>query len=235
MTSLNILSGGAAQGLVTSLQGAFRERCGFEIAGEFGAVGAMAGKLRGGMPADLVILTSALIADLARENLVASASISDVGRVETALAVRVADPPLSVDDAASLRDALLGADAIFVPDTKSSTAGIHVAKVLQQLGIADAVATRLKIHPNGATAMRHLAESNAARPIGCTQSTEIINTEGAKLSGPLPRGCDLSTLYTAAIATAASHARQAQVLIDLLTNRDQRELRTRAGFLDARN
>jgi molybdate transport system substrate-binding protein len=195
----------------------------------------MAGKLRGGMPADLVILTSALIADLARENLVASASIRDVGRVETALAVRVADPPLSVDDAASLRDALLGADAIFVPDTKSSTAGIHVAKVLQQLGIADAVATRLKIHPNGATAMRHLAESNAARPIGCTQSTEIINTEGAKLSGPLPRGCDLSTLYTAAIATAASHARQAQVLIDLLTNRDQRELRTRAGFLDARN
>jgi molybdate transport system substrate-binding protein len=235
MTSLNILSGGAAQGLVASLQGTFRERCGFEIAGEFGAVGAMAGKLRGGMPADLVILTSALIADLARENLVASASISDVGRVETALAVRVADPPLSVDDAASLRDALLGADAIFVPDTKSSTAGIHVAKVLQQLGIADAVATRLKIHPNGATAMRHLAESNAARPIGCTQSTEIINTEGAKLSGPLPRGCDLSTLYTAAIATAASHASQAQVLIDLLTNRDQRELRTRAGFLDARN
>jgi molybdate transport system substrate-binding protein len=235
MTSLNILSGGAAQGLVASLQGTFRERCGFEIAGEFGAVGAMAGKLRGGMPADLVILTSALIAYLARENLVASASISDVGRVETALAVRVADPPLSVDDAASLRDALLGADAIFVPDTKSSTAGIHVAKVLQQLGIADAVATRLKIHPNGATAMRHLAESNAARPIGCTQSTEIINTEGAKLSGPLPRGCDLSTLYTAAIATAASHARQAQVLIDLLTNRDQRELRTRAGFLDARN
>jgi molybdate transport system substrate-binding protein len=220
---------------VASLQGTFRERCGFEIAGEFGAVGAMAGKLRGGMPADLVILTSALIADLARENLVASASISDVGRVETALAVRVADPPLSVDDAASLRDALLGADAIFVPDTKSSTAGIHVAKVLQQLGIADAVATRLKIHPNGATAMRHLAESNAARPIGCTQSTEIINTEGAKLSGPLPRGCDVSTLYTAAIATAASHARQAQVLIDLLTNRDQRELRTRAGFLDARN
>jgi molybdate transport system substrate-binding protein len=39
MTSLNILSGGAAQGLVASLQGTFRERCGFEIAGEFGAVG----------------------------------------------------------------------------------------------------------------------------------------------------------------------------------------------------
>jgi molybdate transport system substrate-binding protein len=235
MTSLNILGGGAAQGLVASLGGKFRDRFGFDIAGEFGAVGAMAGKLRGGTKADLVILTSALIADLARENLVARASIRDVGRVETALAVRAADPPLSVDDAASLRDALLGADAIFVPDTKSSTAGIHVAKVLQQLGIADAVAARLKIHPNGATAMRHLAESNAARPIGCTQSTEIINTEGVKLSGPLPRGCDLSTLYTLAIATAASYPRQAQALADLLTNAEQQEMRARAGFLDTRN
>jgi molybdate transport system substrate-binding protein len=235
MTSLNILSGGAAQGLVASLAGKFRQRCGFDIAGEFGAVGAMAGKLRGGATADLVILSSALIADLARENLVARASIRDVGRVETALAVRATDPPLSVDDVASLRDALLGADAIFVPDTKSSTAGIHVAKVLQQLGIADAVAGRLKIHPNGATAMRHLAESNTARPIGCTQSTEIINTEGVKLSGPLPQGYDLSTLYTAAIATGAANARQAQFLIDLLTRADQREMRARVGFLEASN
>jgi molybdate transport system substrate-binding protein len=235
VTAFNILSGGAAQGLVASLAARFREQTGFDIAGEFGAVGAMAGRLRAGTPADLVILTSALIADLGRENLVVSASIADLGRVETAIAVRAADPPVTVDDAASLRDALLNADAIFVPDTRASTAGIHIATVLQQLGIAETVAERLRIYPNGATAMRHLAESDAGRPIGCTQSTEIINTSGVKLSGPLPRGCDLSTLYTAAIAAGAARPREAQVLIDLLTNRDQQELRTRAGFLEARN
>ena len=196
----------------------------------------MAGKLREGTPADIVILTAALIADLARENLVASASISRrrPGRNGAGRARRRSPCYRSMMRQACAMRCLALTRSLF-PIPKSSTAGIHVAKVLQQLGIADAVAARLKIHPNGATAMRHLAESNAARPIGCTQSTEIINTEGAKLSGSLPRGCDLSTLYTAAIATAASHARQAQVLIDLLTNRDQRELRTRAGFLDARN
>ena len=141
---------------------------------------------------------------------------------------------VTVNDAASLRAALLAADAIFVPDTKASTAGIHVAKVLQQLGIADAVAARLKIYPNGATAMRHLAASDAIRPIGCTQSTEIISTAGVVLSGSLPPGCELSTMYTAAVTTRAAHARQAELLIDLLTNADQRELRIRAGFLDAR-
>ncbi len=234
MTSLKILSGGAAQGLVASLAPKFTELTGLTIEGEFGAVGAMAGKLRGGWPADIVVLTAALIADLARENLVAGASISDIGRVETAIAVRSGDPLASVHDAASLREVLLGADAIFVPDTRVSTAGIHVAKVLQQLGIADDVADRLRIYPNGATAMRHLAETDALRPVGCTQSTEIINTRGVRLSGSLPGGCDLSTVYTAAIATGAAHAPQARTLIDLLTDANRRELRTQAGFLDAR-
>jgi molybdate transport system substrate-binding protein len=235
MTALNMLSGGAAQGLIASLAPKFREMTGFDIAGEFGAVGAMAEKLRKGTPADVVILTAKIIADLAGEDLVSKASISDVGLVETALAARASDPLVTVTDAASLRAAFLAADAIFVPDTRASTAGIHVARVLQQLGIAGDVAARLKIHPNGATAMRHLAESDAVRPIGCTQSTEIISTPGVVLSGSLPPGCELATLYTAAVATAAVNVRQAQGLIDLVIAPDQATLRKRAGFLDARN
>jgi len=233
MTTLNILSGGAAQGLVASVAPDFKALTGFEIGGEFGAVGAMAEKLRKGTPTDIVILTAKMIADLAGEKLVVPASVADIGLVETAMAVRTGDPLVAVKDAASLRDAFLAADAIFVPDTKASTAGIHVANVLLQLGIADAVAARLKIHPNGATAMRYLAESDAVKPIGCTQSTEIISTRGVTLSGSLPRGCELSTMYTAAVTTRAVAAKQAQSLIDLLTDADTRRRRIDAGFLDA--
>src|SRR6202165_2147205 len=234
MTALNILSGGAAQGLVTSLAPKFTQLTGFEIEGEFGAVGAMAEKLRKGMPADIVVLTAKMIADLAGENLIVRASISDIGLVETAVGVRAGDSLVTVNDAAALRAAFLAADAIFVPDTKASTAGIHVAKVLRQLGIAEDVAARLKIFPNGATAMRHLAASDALRPIGCTQSTEIISTAGVALSGSLPPGCELSTIYTAAVTTRTAAARQAQSLIDLLIAAEQHDARERAGFLNAR-
>jgi molybdate transport system substrate-binding protein len=233
MTDLNILSGGAAQGLVASLAPKFKALTGLGIAGEFGAVGAMADKLRAGTRADILILTAALIAKLAGENLAVPASISDVGVVETALAVRTGDPMVVANDAPGLRAAFLAADAIFVPDTKVSTAGIHVAKVLQQLDIEDEISARLKVFPNGATAMREMAASNAKRPLGCTQSTEIISTEGVMLSGSLPPGCELSTVYTAAVATRAVNARQAQALIELLIGAEQREFRTRAGFLDA--
>jgi len=231
MNNLNILSGGAAQGLVGSLAPAFKAETGFDIAGEFGAVGAMADKLRKGTPTDIVILTAALLATLAEQKLVVAASISDVGLVETALAVRAGDPKVMAPDEAGLREALLASDEIFVPDTRASTAGIHVASVLARLGIADAVAARLKIFPNGATAMRELAASDARRPIGCTQSTEIISTNGVVLSGSLPPGCELATMYTAGITTKAAHPSQAAALIGLLTGAGQREQRERAGFI----
>ena len=210
MTSLNILSGGAAHGLVASLAPRFKAETGFDISGEFGAVGAMADRLRRGQPADLVLLTVALMA---------------------ALAVRAGDPRVSVHDAAGLRAALLAADAIFLPDPVASTAGIHVAAVLQKLGIADAVASRLQVFPNGATAMQQLAQSDARRPIGCTQATEIITIDGVDLSGALPRGCELATVYAAGIAAHAAQAAAAQILIELLTAAESAALRSRAGFL----
>lgn len=232
MDHLSILSGGAAQGLVKSLVETFKSRTGLTIDGEFGAVGAMAEKLRAGRPTDIIILTEALVGTLAKKQLAVPSSIKNVGVVETALAVRADNPMVSAPDQAALRKALLAADAIYVPDIKASTAGIHVAKVLALLGIAKEVESRLKIYPNGATAMRHLAESPATRPIGCTQSTEIISTPGVVLSGPLPPGCELATMYTAAITAGAAHAREAQILIELLTAADHRALRALAGFLE---
>ncbi|MGY4622829.1 molybdate ABC transporter substrate-binding protein [Bradyrhizobium sp. USDA 4486] len=230
MTTLTILSGGAAQGLVRGLADAFKTMTGLRIDGEFGAVGIMADKLRAGTPADLVILTQALLAKLAEEKLVIPSSIADVGRVETALAVRSRDPKVAAKTEAELRELLRSADAIYVPDIKASTAGQHVAKVLDQLGIAYEVASRLKIFPNGATAMRELASSTAQRPIGCTQSTEIIATEGIALSGSLPPGCELVTMYTASVTARASHPNGAAALVALLTGADHKELRQRVGF-----
>jgi len=52
-----------------------------------------------------------------------------------------------------------------------------------------------------------------------------------ELSGSLPPGCELATMYTAAVTTRAANVRQAGALIELLTGADHRELRRRAGFV----
>lgn len=231
MNTLRILSGGAAQGLVWSLRASFESASGYRIDGTFGAVGAMREKLLAGEPADLLILTSALIARLERDGHVVPGSARNIGKVETAIAVRRRDTPPSIGNADSLRAALLDADEIHLPDPTQSTAGIHFAKVLSELGIADRLAARLRPAPNGVTAMRALAKSTSSRPIGCTQVTEIFATPGLELVGPLPPSCALSTTYTAAITRDAQAPQAAAILVAMLTAESGRENRSELGFV----
>ena len=228
---LTVLSGGAAQGLVAALASEFKAQCGCEIDGTFGAVGAMRDKLLSGTPADLLILTRALIDELAAQGHVVPGSISNIGTVLTAVAVRSGEPSPDVGNAAGLRAALLAADAIYFPDPKLATAGIHFAKVIERLGIAADVASRIRTYPNGATAMRELVAATEKRPIGCTQVTEILNTPGAQLVAPLPEGFELATVYTAGVCTQAASPQQARELAALLTGDAARAARERAGFV----
>jgi molybdate transport system substrate-binding protein len=227
---LNILSGGAAHGLVDALAPQFEAETGCRLVGTFGAVGVMRDKLVGGAAADLLILTQALIGELAQAGHVAMGSAVDIGIVRTSLAVRTGDPAPPIGNTVALREALLAADAIYFPDPKQATAGVHFAGVIDRLGIASAVATRLHPHPNGATAMRALADAPSRRPIGCTQATEILGTPGVMLIGPLPREHELATVYTAAVGTRAARPTEARRLAGLLAGEAARSLRDRLGF-----
>ena len=229
--TLKILSGGAAQGLVDAVAAQFKAQTGCDISGTFGAVGAMRDKLLSGAPADLLILTSALIAELTTQGHGVAGAARDIGTVLTAVAVRSTDPVPPVGDAASLRAALSAADEIYFPDPKQATAGIHFAKVLDRLGIAAEVAQRLRTFPNGAAAMRALANATGQCPIGCTQVTEILNTPGVQLAAPLPKAFELATVYTAGVCTKAALPEQAHVLAALMSGKQAREARNRAGFV----
>ncbi len=227
---LNILSGGAAQSVVTALSDEFRATSGYELACTFSAVGAMKAKLLAGAPADLVILTQAVLAELAAGGQVLADSRADLGRVRTGVAVRAGDAVPDIANAAALRGALLAAAGIYIPDPQKATAGIHFAGVLDRLGIRGEIGTRLKSYPNGNTAMRELAQAQGARLIGCTQVTEIRNTPGVTLVGMLPREFELATVYTVGVCAAAASPGAARRFAALLTGESTRALRTKAGF-----
>jgi molybdate transport system substrate-binding protein len=225
-----ILSGGAADGLVTALAPGFKAETGVGVQGTFGAVGAMREKLRAGEPADLLILTRPIIDELSAAGTVAPDSVRDIGIVRTAIAVRAGDPVPAVATSDELRAALVAADEIHFPDPALATAGIHFARVLDRLGIAAKVAQAVRTHPNGATAMRAMAASNAETPIGCTQVTEIIITPGARLVANLPDELGLATVYTAAVVKDAPNAALARSFVARLTAAETAEQRRQAGF-----
>jgi molybdate transport system substrate-binding protein len=227
---LHVLSGGAAQGIVTALEGALHAQTGAKVQATFGAVGAMRERLLSGEACDVVILTAALIADLEREGRVMKGASAPLGRVRTGIAVRAGDALPDISTAASLRATLLAARGIHFPDPQLATAGIHLVNVITRLGIRDEVAPRLKPFPNGATAMRALAAATDAGAIGCTQITEIKFAPGVALAGPLPSEFELSTVYAAAVSARSTEPDLARRFVELLAGPAAQILRVDCGF-----
>lgn len=227
---LQILSAGAAQGVVKALEKPFSKALGATVQGSFGAVGAMKEKLLAGAPCDIIILTAALIEELAQTGHVRGNTSAPLGRVRTGIAVRSGQPIPDISNRAFLRVSLLTADGIYVPDPQRATAGIHFVNVLKQLGIYSDVEPRLRPYPNGATAMLELARSTGPRLLGCTQITEINYTRGVMLAGPLPNEFELSTVYSAAVCAKAGNPELAQHFVELLTGPQSENLRLEGGF-----
>lgn len=227
---LRLLSAGAAHGTVDALASQFQAETGAEIVGTFGPVGAMRDKLLAGEPADLIILSKALISELAAADHVFPETCTDVGRVRTGVAAKQGEPMPDVSSASALRAALLAAKEIYLPDPLRATAGIHFVKVLDRLGVREEVASRLRPHPSGEAAMRAMSQATGAGLLGCTQITEIKRTPGVVLIGPLPAEFELATVYSAAVCTKAASMDLARRFVALLSGDTSRALRAQLGF-----
>jgi len=227
---LHILSGGAAQGLVSALKPDFEADSGARLGGTFGAVGAMKEKLLAGEPCDVLILTQALIADLEAAGHIVPGSAAPLGRVKTGIAVKSGAARPEVSSADGLRAALLAARGIYFPDPQRATAGIHFINVLKRLDILAAVEPALRPFPNGATAMAQMAQADEPGLLGCTQVTEILYTPGVALVAALPSEFELATVYTAAVASKAGQPELARRLVASLAGAGSRALRAEGGF-----
>lgn len=227
---LHVLSAGAVQGLVKAVQARFMADTGAEIDGRFGAVGAMKEALMSGMPCDVLIVTDAMLRALQGNGAVDAETSMPIGRVRTGVAVREGEAIPDVGSAEALRAAFVAAPALYLPDTVKSTAGAHVASVLERLGLRDAVAAKLAVFANGAAAMTALANRGAPGAIGCTQVTEILYTPFLTLAGALPDPFGLATVYSAGVSTTATDSGLAARFIALLCGAETASLRRDGGF-----
>ena len=229
---LNLLSAGAAQGLVKALQASFEADQGCTVQARFGAVGAMKELLMSGAECDLMILSDSLVDELVAAGRLRADQRAPLGRVRTGVAVKAGQPHPDVSTPEALREALRAAEAVYFPDPQRATAGIHFARVMAELAVADELAGRLRPFPNGATAMGEMAQSGPPGSIGCTQVTEILYTEGVELVAVLPPRFELATTYTAAVAIGARQPELAAALLALLASPGQHALRRAGGFED---
>ena len=230
MATLNIFSAGAAQAAVTQIAEKFQRESGNLINAAYGAVGAMKARVVAGEPADVIVLTAALIDELIQQGLVVPGSRVDLGKVGTGIAVRTGTPLPDVRNPQVLRGNLLAATKIVCPDPAVATAGKVVLNVLDRLDIAGQVRARLQYFPNGYAAMAHLAQSTGMLEMGITQITEIMANHGVTLAGPLPPELQNIAVYSVGLAAQSAHPERSKEFIRRLTGFNAHAVLSTAGF-----
>ena len=111
---------------------------------------------------------------------------------------------------------MLAASSIGMADPATgATSGIYLAKLLEQLGVMDAVRPKLKFYPEGQVAMEAAARGEVAFGLG--QVSEILPVVGTDLVGTLPEALQLKTVYAAGLAAGGRNKEAASRLMRYLS------------------
>ena len=160
--------------------------------------------------ADLVITDAGVVDTLGASGDVVggSATLLMVSKVGVGVKAGAPKPDISTGD--KLKAALMAARTVGYSQGPS---GQHFLKVVERLGIADAVKAKGVIPKSGPVGP---LVANGEAEIGVQQVAELLAVPGVDLVGPLPN--DLQTRFplSAGIATKAKDAETARALIDFM-------------------
>ena len=187
---------------------AFERAHGLTVAVEFAATNHTLERMRRGDTADLIIVTSAAIAELAGAGKIIADSCVDLATAGVGACVRAGAPKPDISTVEALKRTLL--DAKSVSYSRAGQSGVHFAKMIVQLGIADIVNAKAVINPSGLVG-EVIARGDAE--LGFQQVSEILAVSEVDLVGPLPDAVQLNSVFAAGIGTGSEYMVQARALI----------------------
>ena len=207
---------------------AFEQSTGHRLRANFDTVGALRDRVLAGENPDVVLLSQPALEALASGGRLVAASRRDIGRTGVALAAAVGAPALDISTPEKLRAVLLATPSLAYADpARGATAGTHFRKVLEQLGIADAIAAHARVVPFGVDGVRAVADGEIA--LAVSMATEISANKRVRLVGNLPDPLQLWTVYGAAAVTRADGP--VAVFLEFLGSDEAAEAFRRIGFV----
>jgi molybdate transport system substrate-binding protein len=183
-------------------------------------------RIAGGDRGDLTVLTAEAIDDLIRQGMLVAGSRADLARSMIGIAVRKGAAKPDIATAAAFKAALLAARTIAY--SKTGISGIYFPALLDRLGIADAIAPKIVIPPNGVLIGDVVGRGEAE--IGVQQLSELMPFAGVDVVGPLPDELQKVTVFSAGLFASAADERGARALVQALTDPATRSLYVRKGM-----
>src|SRR6201985_1783843 len=165
--------------------------------------------------ADVIILTRAMMEDLAKQNKLAPGNIVNIAGTPVALAARAGAPKPDITTVEAFKQTLLSAKSISYADpAKGGLSGVVAGKAIERLGIAEQMKAKTTLVP-GAQPPDLVAKGEVE--LGIAQASEIVPIAGVQLVGPLPGELGSLTLFTGGVGAESGSADAAKALIEFLS------------------
>jgi molybdate transport system substrate-binding protein len=203
MSTLKVLSAGAVKRGVAQVAKEFERESGSRVTVEFSTAPEIRRRVGSGETADVIVAPPAVMDEIAKQGKIVSESRGFVGRSRMGVVVHATATAPALGDAAAFKRVLLGASAVV---HNKASSGIYAAKLLEKLGVKDALASRIVVVDTGSAIMEYVAAHPPAA-IGLAQISEVMvmidKGCAVKLAAPLPDEIQNVTSYDAAAFSAA--------------------------------
>jgi molybdate transport system substrate-binding protein len=200
---LKVLSAGAVKRGVAQVAKAFERESGSRITVEFSTAPEIRRRVAAGETADVIVAPPAVMDEIAKQGKIIAESRGFVGRSRMGVVVHGTAPAPALGDTAAFKRALLGASAVV---HNKASSGIYAAKLLEKLGLKDALGSKIVVVETGSAIMEYVAAHPPAA-IGLAQISEVMvmidKGCAVKLAAPLPDEIQNVTSYDAAAFSAA--------------------------------
>jgi len=207
---IRVLSGTGAKGAVTDLGRRFEAATGHKLVMEFGGFVALKRRIDAGEAFDVVILSPAMIDDLAGLGKVMADTRATLGRTGVGVAVRKGAPKPDIGSVEAFKQTML--DAKSVAYSKAGITGKVFLTTLERLGITADMKPRIKAYTRPEEAV-----IAGEAEIGVTGVGAILAAPGAELVGGLPPEFQSYVVYAVGASAASKELEAARELIRFLT------------------
>jgi len=201
--------------VLTELGPQFERASGHKLLMSFLTSGEVVTRIGGGEAADIVIMPRQGIDQFARDGKAVAGSVTVIARSIMGAAVRGGAPKPDISSPEALGKALLAAKTITYPNPAHGAAsGIHFAKVLDRLGIANDVRSKTVFLPKAGPV--GVLVANGQAELAIHQIQELLPVGGIDIVGPLPSSLQENLVFAAALMTGAKNSDSVKQLIDFL-------------------
>lgn len=217
---ISILSAGAIEAGVVATTKAFQISTGSSATIRFATAPAILKSVMEGQSADVVIAPATVLDTLIKAGKLTPRPHTPVGKVGTGIAVRsgALAPDIATTDA--LRRSVLAAQSIVYNEGSS---GVFIDGLIKKLGIADAIAARVKRYPDARSVMQHVSGGTGTElGFGALTAILLFKDKGVTLAGPLPPEVQNHTSYAAAAHSAGANAAGAVAFLQFLQKPEAR-------------